>query len=549
MVRRVILPFFVFLVLIASGQDQLWTRAEISDYSSTSTYGDVMQFLEKLAENSPYARLESFATTVEGRKVPLLIVGNPLPRDPEDLANDDRIVIYLQGNIHAGEVEGKEATQMLARDLLMDWDSEIMKHVVLLINPILNADGNEKFSNENRKNQHGPASVGVRYNGQNLDLNRDAMKLETPEIRGLVERVLNKWDPAITVDCHTTNGSFHEEPTTFVWMLNPNSDRSLINFMRDDMMPAVHRRLWDTHRVENVFYGEFIDRLDYSKGWTTYSAEPRFLVNYVGVRNRLAILNENYVYADFKTRVNASYHLLLTILEYTSSHKKKIVDLLDQADALCLSRENNPAGADSFAIEYKGYPTPEKITIKAIEADTIPGVKGYWRYKQSDRKVTMTVDFFADYYPTESLPMPYAYLLTLRDPKVIDLLRAHGIEMSRLQDTLTLEVEKFSITALEGSKRLFQGHYTNKIEGDYEVVEKTFAPGDYVIRTGQRLRWLIAYLLEPQSDDGMVFWNFFDRHLVPQWGGGFYPYPVYRMMDKKQLDAVHGSLTVPMTSE
>jgi len=527
------IPFILLLIIHISflGQEKLLTTAEHTNYEATSTYDEVMTFIVELQKRSEYVRIEKIATTVEGRDIPLMIIGNPLPENVEDLENDDRIVVYLQGNIHAGEVEGKEATQMMARDLLKDPESDIMKNVVMLISPILNADGNEKFSAKNRRNQNGPDSVGVRYNGQNLDLNRDAMKLETPEIRGLVTNVLNKWDPAISVDCHTTNGSYHEEPTTFVWQMNPNADRRLINYMRDQMMPKVHHTLWDKYDVENIYYGEFIDRLDYSKGWISYAAEPRFLVNYIGVRNRLAILNENYVYADYKTRVNASYHLLLTILEYAAENKNQIKKLIQDAD----QDTENVTLADSFAIKYKGKPTPNKITIKAIEADTIPGMKGYWRFKQSDRKSTITVDYFADYFLTEGVRFPYAYLLTIKDPELIDVLKTHGIKMEQLSTGTKLPVEKFKINKLTGSNRLNQGHYTNNIEGEFVVEEKVFPAGTYVIRTGQKLGSLIAYLLEPQSDDGLLFWNYFDRYLVPQWGGSYYPYPVYRLVEKQKL--------------
>lgn len=526
------------IMYLAEAQVNSITTAESSDYKKTSTYAEVMTFIKTL-EKSPYVRLESIATTIEGREIPLMVIGNPLPKNVDDLENDDRIVVYIQGNIHAGEVEGKEATQMLARDLLNNPDSDIMKNVIILINPILNADGNERFSNTNRKNQNGPESVGIRYNGQNLDLNRDAMKLETPEIRGLVENVLNKWDPAISVDCHTTNGSYHEEPTTFVWQMNPNADRNLINYMRDEMMPKIHKTLWDKYNVENIYYGEFIDRMDYSKGWISYAAEPRFLVNYIGVRNRLAILNENYVYADFKTRVNACYYLNLTILEYASNNKKGIKKMLAEADKKTIDRGNNPAITDSFALKYKGQPTPEKITIKAIEADTIPGVKGYWRFKQSDRKVTVTIPYTADYYATESISIPYAYIITVKDPLVIDLLKSHGIKLGMIDEDTFLKVEKFEISNLKGAGRLFQGHYTNKIEGKYIKEEKKFPAGTYVIQTGQKLGWLIAYLLEPQADDSMLKWNYFDRYLVPQWGGNYYPYPVYRLMEKAELPIVN----------
>ena len=527
--------FFLIGIFSLQSQSQLLCTAEKTNYEATSTYEEVMAFIDELQKQSKFIRLGTLATSTEGRDVPLLIVGNPLPENYQSLENDKRIVVYFQGNIHAGEVEGKEALQMLARDLLKDPDSEILKNVIVLINPILNPDGNEKFSTKNRTNQNGPANVGVRYNGQMLDLNRDAMKLETPEIRGVVQNVLNKWDPAISVDCHTTNGSYHEEPTTFVWQMNPNGDRNLINYMRDKMMPKVHRTLWDKYDVENIFYGEFIDRMDYSKGWISYAAEPRYLVNYIGIRNRLAILNENYVYADFKTRVNASYHLLLTILEYASVNKKEIKKLLAKADEATISHGNKPSAEDSFAIKYKGQPTPEDITIKAIEADTIPGVKGYWRYKQSDRKVTITVPYVADYFAIESIQIPYAYILSVQDPQLIDLLKTHGIVMEQLSEPITMKVEAFKITELTASKRLNQGHYTNKIKGEFIVEEKEFPKGTYVIRTAQKLGWLTSYLLEPQADDGLLVWNYFDRYLTPQWGSGFYPYPVYRLMKPKTL--------------
>lgn len=534
------LILFLMLQCFGFAQSELQTTAEKSNYESTSTFDEVIQYINNLEESSDLLRIESMATSAEGRDVPLMIIADPLPASYQDIENDDRIVVYLQANIHAGEVEGKEATQMLARELLNGkLPKEILKNVVVLICPILNPDGNEKFSLKNRTKQNGPVNgVGVRYNGQYLDLNRDAMKLETPEIRGVVTEIFNKWDPAISVDCHTTNGSYHEEPVTFTWMMNPNGDRNLINYMRDGMMPSVHRTLWDKYDVENVFYGEFLDRANIDTSWSSYACEPRYLVNYVGVRNRMAILNENYVYADFETRVNGSYHLLVTILEYAAENKDAIKEMLNTADQRLINRESTIGVADSFAIEYEGVPTPEKITIKAIEADTIPGVKGYWRYKQSDRKRTVTVDYIADYFPTSNIKMPFAYILSVPDRDVLDLLKAHGIAVEKLDEKITLNVEQFNISDLKATKRPYQGHYMNTMKGEFETVDKEFDAGVYIIKTAQPLGNLAAYLLEPQSDDGVVRWNFLDRYLIPQWGRGFYPYPVYRLMENTDINSI-----------
>ena len=537
--KKVVL--FLSLILFlqnARAQYDVLTVAEKSEYTSTSTFADVMQFIQAL-ESSPLLQVDTFAVTTEGKQLPLLILADPMPESPDKLKNDDRIVVYIQANIHAGEVEGKAATQMLARDILNGQYPGLLDDVIVLLVPILNADGNDKIDTNNRTNQNGPVNgVGVRYNGQHLDLNRDALKLETPEIRGVVSHILNVWDPAITVDCHTTNGSYHEEPVTFVWMMNPDGERTLINYMRDDMMPAVSETLQHKYHVDNIFYGEFIDRLNMEKGWISYASEPRYLVNYVGIRNRLSILNENYVYADFKTRVNGSYHLLVSILEYAAAHKKEIKKLLQEADKATINRGLDPSVSDSFAVEYKGYPTPEPITIKAFETDTIPGMKGYWRYKKSDRKRTVTVPYIADYYPTKNVKFPYAYLITEPAERVLDVLKTHGIRTEKLAGDTSLDVEGFQFEEISPTPRLFQGHYLNRIKGKTVQETKEFKQGTIVIRTAQPLGNVIAYLLEPLSDDGMLKWNFFDRYLVPQWGRGYYPYPVYKVLDKTEIETI-----------
>jgi hypothetical protein len=527
------------LLLVLSGMliaplygQELLTTAERSDYQSTSTYEEVIQFMNALTKNNDYARMDYFARSVEGRDVPLVIIADPLPSSLTELEKDERIVVYLQANIHAGEVEGKEAAQMLARDLLNgDLPEKILENVIVLICPIVNPDGNEKFNTENRTNQNGPVNgVGVRHNGQFLDLNRDAIKLETPEIRGVVEEIFNTWDPSITVDCHTTNGSFHEEPVTFTWMVNPNGNQTLINYMRDRMMPSVHDTLWNKYEVENIYYGVFVDQLAMEKGWIYSTNEPRYLVNYAGLRNRLAILNENYVYADFKTRVEGSYHLLLSIVEYAADHTLEIKSMLSEADQRCIKRHVNQPEADSFAIEYMVRPIPEKISIKAIETDTIPGVRGYGRYRQGLGRFTVNVDYYADYYSTASVKVPFAYLLSVPDPRILDLMKTHGIKIERLESETVLEVERFNISSFEGRNMPFQGHYMTRIDGEFETVSKTFPEGTYLVRTAQPLGNLVAYLLEPQSNDGLLTWNFFDQYIVKQWSSSFNPYPVYRLM-------------------
>jgi hypothetical protein len=525
-----------YTTTLLQAQNSILTVAEKSGFESTSRYTYIKQFTTDLTKISKFIRVETIAKTIEGRDVPLLIIGNPLPKSPTDLINDKRIVVYIQANIHAGEVEGKEASLMLARDLVKELNNEILKKVVVLICPNFNPDGNEAISTNNRTHQNGPKNgVGLRYNGQMLDLNRDAVKLESPEMKGLIRNVIRKWDPSVMVDCHTTNGSYHEEPVTFTWMMNPAGSRELINFMRDEMMPAVSGILAQKYNVLNCFYGEFTDLKNPENGWIYDASEPRYLVNYMGVRNRLAILNENYVYADYKSRVLGCYSLLHSILEYSASHAGEIKTMLKNVDSQTINRGIEPAVQDSFPIEYDARPTPKPITVKAFEVDVIKDADGREQLHKSDRKKTVTVPYIADYYATKSISLPFAYLIRMSDPVIANLLTEHGIKLEKLTQTVKLEVESFNITSLKAVSRLNQGHYTNTVTGAMVKDTLEFLPGTYVVHLAQPLANLAAYLLEPHSNDALLLWNYFDRYLVPQWGSGYNAYPVYRLMKKTEL--------------
>lgn len=525
----------VLCSLLAGAQPM--TIAEKSNFESTSREADVNEFIQEISKTSPIIKVETLAVSTEGRQIPLMIIADPMIESPAQLAHDPRVVFYIQANIHAGEVEGKEASLMFARELLSGTKKELPKNVIFLICPNFNPDGNEAISTQNRTHQNGPKNgVGLRSNGQMLDINRDAIKLETPEMSGLLKNVLLKWDPQIMVDCHTTNGSYHEEPVTFSWMMNAAGDRSLTKYMEKQMMPTVANILRDRYKVENCFYGEFIDMKNPEKGWEEYASEPRYLTNYIGVRNRLAILNENYVYADYKSRVLGCYGLLQAIADYCTTHSTEIKRLISETDQRTIARGNNPAPADSFPIEYIGKPIEERVTIKTYEVDVVKDADGNEDYVKTDRKKTVQVPYIATYEATKSVKFPYAYLFTLSDPVAINLLQKHGIKVGRLTKAEKLEVESFRMTDLKPEKRLNQGHYLHSATGSWQKVKTEFKTGTYIIRTAQPLANLAAYLLEPQTNDGLLTWNFLDRYLLPQWEKGFNPYPVYKIINPVKIE-------------
>lgn len=507
------------------------TVAESSGFTATSSHADVNNFIKDLQRLSPHVHVETLCISTERRNVPLLVIGEPAPFLPSALRYDKRGVVYIQANIHAGEVEGKEASLMLARDILLADKRLYLDKLVILIAPIFNADGNDKISQENRRNQVGPEKgVGVRHNGQNLDLNRDSMKLESPELQGLVRNVLLRWDPLLLIDCHTTNGSYHDEPVTYSWPLNPNGNAGIISYMRDKMMPEISTNLKDKYKTLSIPYGNFKDPREPEKGWETFTPHPRYVTNYIGLRNRLAILNENYVYADYKTRVLGCYHFLRAILDYCYDNLDDIFRIVAEADMRIIQRGLSPKETDGFSVEFEVKPLPNPVTIQSYITEVIPR-EGTWpQIKKTEIKKTYTVPFFSDISGKRSVRFPYAYLIPVNDVEIIGKLKQHGIMVEKLTEPADLEVEAFKLKELKAAERLYQGHRMNEVKGEYAIEKKKFPVGTLVIPTAQPLGNLAAYLLEPESDDGLLVWNFFDRYIVPQWGRGFESYPVCKLL-------------------
>jgi hypothetical protein len=520
----------------AAGEKPL-TVAEKSQFQATSRYDDVLAFIRDLQRTSPNIQVETLATSTEGRDIPLLVLGKPLPVSPASLRHDKRGVVYIQANIHAGEVEGKEASLMLARDILLASDSPYLDKLVLLIAPIFNPDGNEKIRPENRQHQGGPKEgVGVRYNGQNLDLNRDSVKLESPELRGLVSNVLLRWDPLLFVDCHTTNGSYHEEVVTYSWGLNPNGDDGIIAYQRDKMMPEIEAILETKYDTPAVGYGGFRDFKAPEKGWQTFEPQPRYVTNYIGLRNRLSILDENYVYADFKARIMGNYHFLRAILDYCSAHLEEVERLVSEADRKTILRGLRPGDNDQFLVEYELRALQNPVTVHAYETEITPQGEGQRpRVRPTDKVNVLTIPYYSDWAGKRGVRLPYAYVLGIPATDVVAKLLQHGLVVEKLNEAATLEVEVFTLKEFKSAERAFQGHHLNQVTGDYMLETRTFPAGTIIIPSAQPLGHLAAYLLEPESDDGLLAWNFFDRYVVPQWSREPQTYPVYKLLTPVNL--------------
>jgi len=437
------------------------TVAETSNYLSTSRYEDVMAFVSEIQNLDPDVRVETFATTNEGRALPLVIAGPPGVVDPRSAKSSGLPVVFIMANIHAGEVEGKEAALMLLRDLVTT-HRKLRDDLVVLVAPIYNADGNENISTNHRTTQNGPANgVGVRENAQGLDLNRDYMKLETPEARGLVNEVLDRWDPLVTVDLHTTNGSYHGYQLTYSPTLNPNAADDVIGFARDTLLPDIRERMKKRHGKETYFYGNFVDQLTPEKGWYTFDSRPRFGNNYVGLRNRFVILSEAYSYIDFRARVEVTYEFVHEILAAVESNGRKMQRIAARADEQIRRGKLRKLGV-RFAIK-KWKDNVEILWERATQAEPGSGTPdpetGKGMIVRSGEIVPVKMTDFGVFEATEKSDVPYAYLVDAGEERAIAILRLHGVIVEQLVRDTTIKASQFTVADAQRAEHEIQGHH------------------------------------------------------------------------------------------
>lgn len=483
-----------------AGAGDLPTVAEASGYQATSTSEEVLIFLRACDERSEHVRMFEFGRTEQGRLMSGLVIADPPVADPGQLSSlgQGRLVVMLLGNIHSGECDGKEALLMLARELALTPDHPWLQRAVIVVVPNYNADGNDQMSVDNRPGQVGPVrGMGRRETSRGFDLNRDFVKLETAEGRALV-RLIDQWNPHLFIDCHTTNGSVHRYPLTYDIPHNPAVAGGLREFLREEFIPEVTQRM-RTAGVETFYYGNFARQ---HSRWESFGFEPRYSTEYLGIRGRIGILSESYSYADYRTRVLASREFVRQCVEASLSRADQISRLLGAIEESAVS----VAGSELPLNAVLG-PFEQKVTVLG----RVPGTEEPRDYE---------VEYWGRYEATKRVTVPVAYVLPEADPEVVRNLRNHGVRLMVLQRAVRVPVVVRRVVSLERSAMAFQQHHLVQLQTEDVREERELGAGAVIVRTSQPLGRLAAWLLEPESSDGLVTWNFFDERLRE---GGEYP--------------------------
>ncbi len=512
LVRGALLPLLL-LGVVRSGVAQQ-TVAEKTAWQKTSTYLDVRAFLDTVVRRAPTVlRQGILGTTTDGRDIPYVVAARPMVATPAEAKRSGKPLLYIQANIHAGEVEGKEAMQIMLRDLGTGALQPLLDSVILLIVPIYNADGNESWG-LNRPGQNGPDTTGTRSNTIGLNLNRDYIKAISPETQASLA-FIGAWDPDLFMDLHTSNGSYHGYGLTYAQGLNPNPAPANL-WVQDVVLPAVRQSLRARKVLETFPYGNFRAQARPQDGWTTYESTPRFGTNLMGM-TRLSILTEAYSNDPFAVRVKSTYDYVLEVIRYFAARPAEVRQMIDRTiafrpDSVVVRSTFAPARMDTVVAESIGV---GELVNGRFQRNTRTGV-----YKSV---LSPIIDRFVG---TRSEAMPAAYVLpAAMADSVVPWMQRHGIEVERVGAAWQGPVARFRLDTVM-SLNTFERRRMGRVEGAWQVPQAdTVGAGAFFIRTDQRFGLLAAFLLEPTSEDGFGAWSFYDRWLTQG-----QPHPVRRLM-------------------
>jgi len=484
------------------------TPAERSHFRTTPSYADTRAFLQRLADASPQTiRLTRFGVSPEGRDLMLVVAAKNGEFTPEAARASGKEILMVQSGIHAGEIEGKDAAMMLLRDLSVGGrHAKLLDHAILVWLPIFNVDGHENSNPYNRINQNGPDAMGFRATAQNLNLNRDYIKADAPEMRDWL-KMFDAWLPDLFMDIHTTDGADYQYDLTWYleeWgSLDPAVKAWQDNALKQAIFPAFDRM--GHHQSP---YLELVDHRDITKGIGNFGSGPRFSTGYVALRNRAALLVETHMLKSYEVRVRATYDLVVATLEYFNAHPGTLRAAVTKADADTIAH----AGAE-IPVAFKTTETPVTFKLDGYAfSQQKSDVSGdTWVTYDPKTPKTYEIPFYRDLVATASVKLPAAYIVPAAWPQIVEKLGEHGIRFERIPHDTTLDVERYRLANPVWEPKPFEGrHLLHDVSIASEHARVAVPAGSIVVPMDQPAANLIANLLEPAASDSLVRWGFFD---------------------------------------
>jgi len=485
----------------------LLTTGEKSDWNLTAPYAEAVEISHRLEKASNQVKVLNIGTTPEGRTMIALVVSKDHAFTPEAAARTNKVVIMIQSGIHAGEIEGKDTVLMLVRDMTITKKyAAWLDKAIFVIIPVFNVDGHEYFSAYNRPQQNGPRDTGLRNTAQRLNLNRDYIKADTPEMRAWLH-IFNTWNPDFHIDNHVTDGSDMQYDVTWDMARNQDIAEPAGAWVREKFIPELDKRMAaDGHLVAP--YGA-LRGAGNSREFFMEVFSPRYSHLYVALQDRPSLLVETHSLKAARTRAWANYdimrHSIDTILLDPEALRKAVRDADKEMAARAGDRSAPPVYLAGTVSTAKSRPLVYLALKQGQVASEVTGAMTNRYLAEPDNIQTVIHDQIDT---TLEAQMPLGYLIPAAWKQIADLLALHGVEMERTPKPLTGEFETYRFSAITWTGGPQEGHI---MLGNFDarlVKEKMTLPqGSYWVPMKQRRARLILATLEPQAPDSFARWG------------------------------------------
>lgn len=495
--------FFGFGNIAMAGSSPLITHAEYTGFEETGRYEEVQSLCENFSERYPdHVRCEQYGLSTEGYPLLALIASSPSKSD------DNPVAFFLAG-LHAGEVAGKDGVFIALRDILTN-SIDTLNDVTVVLVPVVNPDGHERFSENNRPNQVGPKAMGWRTNGINLDLNRDFAKVEAVETQFLM-KLLNKWDPIVLTDIHSTDGAKFQHGISL--LVRPSEvGTSPLRIAGKILKNELVDRLEQKGHKPIAYYPEFSDWDDPASGLIVYMDTPRYSYGYWSFRNRIGMLVENHSWKDYATRVASSKDAIIATVDAVRKNGR---DWLVSAKRL--DDENAAMAGEEFVLSHRTTGKSDDIDFLGYSYDRIlSDISGQlWTVYDDTFPEVWTIPLYAEVVPDLVIDAPrVGYIVPRAYVAVVEpKLKYHNISYSRIStdwDESVLEMETFRSAKVEFGSSPKEGRMTASVEGKWAPEAISISKGSLFIPIEQSASRILLQIIEPTAPDSLVYWGFFN---------------------------------------
>lgn len=476
--------------------------------NKSNTWEEAIRFYTELDHKYENAVLLTYGKTDSGKPLNLFVIGTDSDLDPASNKSKNKAVVLINNAIHPGEPDGIDASMKLAEELLTDPQSKkLLEHIVVCIIPVFNIDGALIRGCCSRANQDGPEEYGFRGNYQNLDLNRDFIKCDALNTISF-QKLFREWDPDVFIDTHVSDGADYQYVMTLIATQHDKLEKACGDYLQIKMLPALYSSMEKKKISMCPYVNTKAETPD--SGIVDFLETPRFASGYTALFNTFGFITESHMLKPFKDRVEATYSIEKTILEFTNGHTTEMLAVRNAAKHSCAEKKSFPL---QWVLDTSSF---EKISFKGYEAKhKTSAVTGMQRlYYDHGSPYEKEIRFYNKYRESLVADKPDAYIVPQCWRNVVEQLQINKIDMTQLNRDTAVVCEVYYLDDYTTSAHAYEGHHLHgNVKVRKETMKVQFFKGDYIVNVNQPENRFIVETLEPQGVDSYFAWGFFDAVL------------------------------------